>query len=566
MSGRSFTAYAGLRPNQGSALGLSPGDRADLVTLEAPGGARFTVARKIAPQFNAFLQELTSGGYNLNPKASGGYNNRTIAGSPRLSQHAFGNAIDLNWDVNPRGSAKHNLPENVGDIASKYGLVWGGTFSNPDPMHFEAGRIVDGLPAYSAPPETHLAANAKREVAKMPNTAPQAMPVAGTTGTMAGLPDFGTLPSARKRKMAEAMMTNYRDQLARTTNPLGAISAMVQAGVGTHLGDQYDTEEKTYKRKLAEALMGAQGSDDLQRTMFASGDDDLVKAATSARIAAMKPQEPIEVGGNLVQKGPGGYQTVYSAPPKPVEPVLSEIYDDEGRLQKVLINPRTGEYKLAGGPKSATSGDPYKVVGKGGRIFDERSQKWIDQPADASDPELNLEQGKFEQGLRKEYSALSEENRMVQGSVARMRESAKMGSGAGDIAMIYSYMKMLDPTSVVREGEYATAANASGVPERVLSLYNKAITGQFLTPKMRTEFLSAGETLAKTKSQGFSKLRGQFEGIARKSGADPARIMLDDGGEPTAPPPSGQRPRATNPSTGETIEFNEQSGQWEPVR
>lgn len=178
---------------------------------------------------------------------------------------------------------------------------------------------------------------------------PQPMPVAGTTGTMAGLPDFGTLPSARKRKMAEALMTNYRDQLARTTNPLGAISAIVQAGVGTHLGDQYDTEEKTYKRKLAEALMGAKTDDDLQRTLFASGDDDLVKAATSARIAAMKPQEPIEVGGNLVQKGPGGYQTVYSAPPRPVEPTERE------RLAKAAgLQPGTPDYNefLLKGPKA----------------------------------------------------------------------------------------------------------------------------------------------------------------------------------------------------------------------
>jgi hypothetical protein len=36
-------------------------------------------------------------------------------------------------------------------------------------------------------------------------------------------------------------------------------------------------------------------------------------------------------------------------------------------------------------------------------------------------------------------------------------------------------MKMLDPTSVVREGEFATAQNAASIPIKIVNMYNKAL-------------------------------------------------------------------------------------------
>jgi GH24 family phage-related lysozyme (muramidase) len=168
-------------------------------------------------------------------------------------------------------------------------------------------------------------------------------------------------------------------------------------------------------------------------------------------------------------------------------------------------------------------------------------------PKGTSDPEFTLEQGKHEQSLRKEYTSLSADMRVIQDGVAKMRKASTLDSGAGDIATVYSYMKMLDPTSVVREGEYATAENTGGLPEKVWNLYNKALTGQRLTPGQRAEFLGAGEALAAEKGERFGKLRGQFEGIARRSGADPQHIMLDEGaaGPPPVQPGAGAAPGGT---------------------
>lgn len=108
----------------------------NLVTVVAPNGQRFVVHKDAAPSFQGLLNDLGSTGYDI--KSDGGFNYRNIRGSNTLSQHAFGNAIDVNAAENPLGSRTHNLPANVSDMAQKRGLEWGGNWqSRPDPMHFE---------------------------------------------------------------------------------------------------------------------------------------------------------------------------------------------------------------------------------------------------------------------------------------------------------------------------------------------------------------------------------------------------------------------------------------------
>lgn len=111
-----------------------------LVPVASPSGVKFTVAPDAADAFTGFLTELEGMGYKLDPAQSGGYARRTIAGTGTPSEHAYGRAIDVNWHRNARGeNTPSDLPPNVGQIAAKYGLVWGGDWkgADRDPMHFE---------------------------------------------------------------------------------------------------------------------------------------------------------------------------------------------------------------------------------------------------------------------------------------------------------------------------------------------------------------------------------------------------------------------------------------------
>lgn len=292
----SFTGFARLQPNQASVLGLQPGANAELVTVEGPGGAKFTVAKKIAGQFQRFVNDLGGRGYQIDPKQSGGYANRNIRGSNNLSQHAYGNAIDLNWNANPLGSSKHNLPPDVGDIASKYGLAWGGTFSRPDPMHFEASRHIPDM-AYEAGP----AANGTNMPARRPTLSESmgagfmpgmAPPGTAPSGGPAPMPvEALSAPSGRYSRLADALLASGVEAKPKGWGDL--LNAAGDLTLGYSLSNKEEDAQKAYSSKLAERLGGASSPEALSQTLIASGDPDLVKQGVTARLAQAKPKSEI---------------------------------------------------------------------------------------------------------------------------------------------------------------------------------------------------------------------------------------------------------------------------------
>lgn len=103
-----------------------------------------------------------------------------------------------------------------------------------------------------------------------------------------------------------------------------------------------------------------------------------------------------------------------------------------------------------------------------------------------------------EKELRKEFTTASKDFSEALLGLEKVQNAAmtKSPSGATDIALVFGYMKVLDPNSVVREGEFATAANAGGISERIRATYNRLVSGggEILTPDLRRQFISAART------------------------------------------------------------------------
>jgi len=109
----------------------------------------------------------------------------------------------------------------------------------------------------------------------------------------------------------------------------------------------------------------------------------------------------------------------------------------------------------------------------------------------------------------------------------RIKEGAQLGTGAGDVAVVFGYMKMLDPTSVVREGEYANVRNAAGVPEQLMAEYNRLIGGGVLSNDQRQQIIGAAERLAVQTRSRFDQLSTSYGGLAERFGLDPATVLVD---------------------------------------
>lgn len=129
--------------------------------------------------------------------------------------------------------------------------------------------------------------------------------------------------------------------------------------------------------------------------------------------------------------------------------------------------------------------------------------------------------------LRKEFVKESGAFISVRDAFGKVQVAANNPSAAGDLAMIFNFMKMLDPASVVREGEFATAQNAAGVPARARNLYNRVLSGERLNPEQRADFLSTARNVMGSQLKFQTQLEKSYRGIAERQGMPTDDVIVD---------------------------------------
>jgi hypothetical protein len=122
--------------------------------------------RKIVPALERVAKRLAAArerDASLQPflrRLSGGFAERTIAGTDRLSAHAFGIAIDLDksmsdyWRWQRKGPHRwrNRIPQAIVDAFEAEGFIWGGRWYHYDTMHFEyRPELLDPTCSVGAP-------------------------------------------------------------------------------------------------------------------------------------------------------------------------------------------------------------------------------------------------------------------------------------------------------------------------------------------------------------------------------------------------------------------------------
>lgn len=156
-------------------------------------------------------------------------------------------------------------------------------------------------------------------------------------------------------------------------------------------------------------------------------------------------------------------------------------------------------------------------------------------------------------GLRKEFQGATKDFGAVRDAYGRIKATSGAATPAGDISMIYAYMKMLDPTSVVRESEFSIAQNARPLLDRLGLSWDSvksAWQGQKLQPEVRRDFLNQASSLYKQQLGQYENTKKQYGGLAQRFGFDPALVLTDQTGglqpDEQAPPPGDAPPPAAN--------------------
>lgn len=100
----------------------------------------------------------------------------------------------------------------------------------------------------------------------------------------------------------------------------------------------------------------------------------------------------------------------------------------------------------------------------------------------------------FDQGnrLRKDYMADIKDYRTYGQNLSNLLSYARQGNGVSDVALLYAFNKMLDPTSVVREGEFRNAQSTEGLPTQVANYLQQIRSGERLSPSQRADIVRTG--------------------------------------------------------------------------
>ena len=318
----------------------------------------------------------------------------------------------------------------------------------------------------------------------------------------------GTIPSAAPSSSFDALRAAVEKQESsgnpNAISPKGAVGRMqtmpatlADPGFGVRpAADNSDAEMTRVGNEYLQAMLNKYGDTRLALAAYNWGPGSVDAALKRHRgnvgaVLAGAPEETRKYVSNITRSLGGG-----QVPPA------------GNRFSRPRFKPGESSQNAPSGYRFTAAGTLEPI--KGG-------------PADRKNNPTPADMAQGEMAMRKEVSALLQPHRTVVQQFEKLKTAASSPSAANDLSMIFSYMKMLDPGSVVREQEFANAQNAAGVPDRVRNMYNKMLNGERLNPNQRREFLQAASGLADTSQRAIDETGQQYAEIATQYGWDPDR-------------------------------------------
>jgi hypothetical protein len=219
-------------------------------------------------------------------------------------------------------------------------------------------------------------------------------------------------------------------------------------------------------------------------------------------------------------------QAEYTKKPEIAEFGTTPQFDEQGR--GFVVN-KAGDVRYLPGvkaPAAAPAAVTPTTIMKNGRkvVVDARTGMEIGlAPPDAQ----SVGSKETAEGLRKEFTSQTGKYREISDAWQKIKSAATNPSAANDIALVFSYMRALDPASTVREGEFATAQNAAGIPVQVINAYNKLVSGERLSQPQRQDFLQSAYGLVESQMPNAQSISSRYSDIAKRSGLLPENVVDD---------------------------------------
>lgn len=194
------------------------------------------------------------------------------------------------------------------------------------------------------------------------------------------------------------------------------------------------------------------------------------------------------------------------------EQVIEQEAGQDEALRNVVMN-LTWEQILKNVPKN--------LQGKAFALKAEIEQEETNRQTQKSNREA-------ESKLRKEFlqDPFVEDYGQIITKYQTMKAEHQANSWPGDMAFIFDFMKSLDPTSVVREAEYESAASAIGVLRKRQNTADKFSKWKILSPADREVFLQVVSNVMEARSKTYELRVKQYTSIAQGQWLNPEYVVL----------------------------------------
>jgi hypothetical protein len=138
---------------------------------------------------------------------------------------------------------------------------------------------------------------------------------------------------------------------------------------------------------------------------------------------------------------------------------------------------------------------------------------------------LDKEVRAAERKLGEEYRRNPEtkKTRVAQTSLNAMKRAPL--SSAGDVTLLFNFMKAQDPNSTVRESEFELGKNTGGIIERVQNIIPGFTVGQLLTTEQRQQIIEAAQQSVNAQLETQQAVDKEFRDIAERQGFDVTKIF-----------------------------------------
>ena len=376
---------------------------------------------------------------------------------------------------------------------------------------------------------------------------------------------FGKGQEARTTLRTEQQQEKMRGILAQMTDPQERVDALMAAGMPEAAAKIQAVEQNRKVMQRGDVEFSQEQQD-------RSREEEENRLAVTGRVAKMMvsslegiedPEQRAEVykmllpGAEAAIKEAGGVpRSMESLPWAALEEYSEEGVDALERIgtlsdailgmkpggEAFTLSPGQQRYDAQGNLIAASEDKPEAPQTDLGKLTTDLqngliTQKQYDEQSKNIVEGVSEDDFKNENALRDEYNALSKSYFDVQGAHDRVLASVQDPTAAGDLALIFNYMKMLDPGSTVREGEFATAASSAGLPERLIAAAARVDSGKRLSDAQRDDFSDRAEKLWDAAKETHKTTKDRYTKLAKAYGLNPENVVSRE----EKPPVEGAR-------------------------